>query len=171
MAKQYRFDPHLRGQARRKCCPSANRAQIRSLATMPLRQLGRRSQGTWTAQMLVGGSPRNRAGLRRIDLPSGLNASQRGQSLARRAASKTCGSTPKSASPQDTAGFLCPPPSEFSSSPPSSAIKPLRTPTISVRDAKIPRVSAGLLIPTQPLRPPRARNPVSKALPSHSDPT
>ena len=171
MAQQYTFDPHLRGQARRKCCPSANRGQIRSLATMPPRQLGRRSQGTWAAQMLVGGSPRNRAGLRRIDLPSGLNASQRGQSLARRAASKTCGSTPKSASPQDTAGFLCPPPSEFSSSPPSSANEPSQTLHNHDLGAEIPGISAGLQVPTQPLRPPRARNSVSNALPSHSDPT
>ena len=37
--------------------------------------------------------------------------------------------------------------------------------------AEIPGVSAGLLIPTQPLRLPRARNSVSNALPSHSDPT
>ncbi len=37
--------------------------------------------------------------------------------------------------------------------------------------AEIPGVSEGLLIPTKPLRPPRAQNPVSKALLSHSDPT
>jgi len=37
--------------------------------------------------------------------------------------------------------------------------------------AETPRISAGLQVPPQPLRPPRARNPVSKALPSHSDPT
>jgi hypothetical protein len=37
--------------------------------------------------------------------------------------------------------------------------------------AEIPGVSAGLQVPPQPLRPPRAPKSVSKALPSHSDPT
>ena len=52
-----------------------------------------------------------------------------------------------------------------------SANEPFQTLQNHDLGAEIPGVSAGLLIPTQPLRPPRARNPVSKALPSHSDPT
>ena len=52
-----------------------------------------------------------------------------------------------------------------------SANEPFQTLQTHDLGAEIPGISGGLLIPTQPLRPPRAQNPVSKALPSHSDPT
>ena len=57
------------------------------------------------------------------------------------------------------------------SNPAPSATKPLRTPPSTVRDAKIPRVSVGFQVPSEPLRLPRAHRSVSKALPSHSDRT
>jgi len=78
---------------------------------------------------------------------------------------------PNLASPQDPEVFLGSPPSEFSSSPLPSANEPSQTLQNHDPDAKIPGISGGLQLPTQPLRPPRAQNPVSKALPSHSDPT
>ena len=57
------------------------------------------------------------------------------------------------------------------SNPAPSANEPFRTLQNHDPDSKIPRISEGLQVLPQPLRPPRARNPVSKALPSHSDPT
>ena len=57
------------------------------------------------------------------------------------------------------------------SNPTVSANEPFQTLQIHDPDAKIPGVSAGLRVRPQPLRPLRARNLVSKARPSHSDPT
>ena len=123
------------------------------------------------AQALTGGSQRNSAGLRRSDLPAGWSAMQRAQSLPRRVPSKACGPASNLASPQHPAGVISTPPSDLGSSPLPSANEPSQTLQNHDPDGKIPRVSAGLLIPTQPLRPPHARNSVSNALPSHSDPT